>query len=284
MAFKRSAVRSRVAPPFINLYNSKMKLILIFAYIFFGSFLFANDVVVKGLDNKSPERLLYIGNSYLYYNDSLHNHVRRMLEEAYGKKIQTSNYKSVTISGSRLSHHNIEHSLQHNNLGADDPFELVVIQGGSGETNTRKERKMFANEIEVMVNKVNEAGAEAALYMIHAYVEPHKDANPKMIEDIKKMYIEAGNKNNILVFPVGIAFENAYAKRPDIKLHKYYDGSHPDILGTYLAACVLFSSITNKSPINIRYDYFGKINSDDKLFLQNIAHKTVEDFFNIKLK
>ena len=56
-----------------------MKLILIFAYIFFGSFLFANDVLVKGLDNKSPEKLLYIGNSYLYYNDSLHNHVRRML-------------------------------------------------------------------------------------------------------------------------------------------------------------------------------------------------------------
>ncbi len=143
---------------------------------------------------------------------------------------------------------------------------------------------MFADEIEAMVNKIHDAGAEAALYMIHAYVEPHKDTNPKMIEDIKKMYIQAGNKNNVLVFPVGIAFENAYAKRPDIKLHKYYDGSHPDILGTYLAACVLFSSITNKSPINIRYDYFGKINSDDKLFLQNIAHKTVEDFFNIKLK
>ena len=86
MAFKRSAVRSRVAPPFINLYNSKMKLILIFIYIFYGSLLFSNDAIVKGLENKSPERLLYIGNSYLYYNDSLHNHVRRMLEEAYEKK------------------------------------------------------------------------------------------------------------------------------------------------------------------------------------------------------
>ena len=52
--------------------------------------MFANDVVVKGLDNKSPERLLYIGNSYLYYNDSLHNHVRRMLEESYGRKIKTN--------------------------------------------------------------------------------------------------------------------------------------------------------------------------------------------------
>ena len=46
--------------------------------------------------------------------------------------------------------------------------------------------------------------------MIHAYVEPHKNTNPKMIEDIKKMYIDAGNKNNALVIPIGIAFENAY--------------------------------------------------------------------------
>ena len=256
----------------------------LFLFLFLINFVYSNEPLIKELKNKKPERLLYIGNSYLYYNDSLHNHVRRMLEETYQKKIQTSNYKSVTISGSRLLHHNIDYSLDHNNLGADDPFELVVLQGGSGETNTKKERKIFANEVELMVNKIHDAGAEAALYMIHAYVEPHKDTNPEMIKDIKKMYIEAGNKNNVLVLPVGIAFENAYAKRPDIKLHKYYDGSHPDILGTYLAACVLYSSITNKSPINIKYDYFGKIKLDDKLFLQNIAHKTVEDFFNIKLK
>jgi len=267
----------------LKTYNMS-KLRFFISLLLISNLTLASETKVTKLNNQKPEKLLYIGNSYLYYNDSLHNHVRRMLEESYGRKIKTSNYKSVTISGSRLAHHNIDYSLDHNNLGADDPFELVVLQGGSGETNTKKERKIFVNEVGLMVNKIHEAGAEAALYMIHAYVEPHKDTNPKMIEDIKKMYVEAGNKNNVLVFPVGIAFENAFAKRPDIKLHKYYDGSHPDILGTYLAACVLYSSITNKSPINIRYDYFGKINSDDKLFLQNIAHKTVEDFFNIKLK
>jgi hypothetical protein len=26
-----------------------------------------------------PERVLFVGNSYLYYGDSLHNHVRRMV-------------------------------------------------------------------------------------------------------------------------------------------------------------------------------------------------------------
>ena len=37
-----------------------------------------------------------------------------------------------------------------------------------------------------------------------------------MIKDIKKMYIDAGNKNNALVIPVGIAFENAYKSNPNI--------------------------------------------------------------------
>ena len=134
-----------------------------------------------------------------------------------------------------------------------------------------------------MIQKIHKAGAEAALYMIHAYVEPHENTNPKMIEDIKKMYVDVGNKNNILVMPVGIAFENAYHVNPNIKLHKEYDGSHPNLLGTYLAACVVYASITQESPMKISYNYYNKIGDKDKNFLQRIAHETVEDFYNIKL-
>ena len=243
----------------------------------------ALDVNVTELKNKSPERVLYIGNSYLYYNDSLHNHVRRMLEEEYLKEIDTTNYKMVTISGSRLPHHNIEYPLNYKNLGAEKPFELVILQGGSGEANTVDERNDFSYKAKSMIEKIHEAGAEVALYMIHAYVEPHENTNPEMIENIKKMYIDAANQNNVLVMPVGIAFENAYEKKPDIVLHKEYDGSHPSLLGTYLAACVVFSSITHKSPMQIKYDYFEKIADDDKKFLQKIAKNTVEDFYSIKL-
>ena len=84
-----------------------MKYILLFIFTF-SNFLFSSAVEVISLNNKTPERVLYIGNSYLYYNDSLHNHVRRMLEELYSKEIDTGNYKSVTISGSRSWHHNID--------------------------------------------------------------------------------------------------------------------------------------------------------------------------------
>jgi hypothetical protein len=259
-----------------------MKYILLFIFIF-SNFLFASEIQITNLKNKTPERVLYIGNSYLYYNDSLHNHVRRMLEEAYDKEIDTGNYKSVTISGSRSWHHNIDYPIKYKNLGAEKPFELVIFQGGSGETDTDSERKIFSDTTKKIIKTIHQSGAEAALYMIHAYIEPHESADPKMIENIKKMYIDAGNENNALVIPVGIAFENAYKQNPEIQLHKSFDGSHPSLLGTYLAACVVFSSITNETPLNIEYNYFDKIDDKDKKFLQKIAHNTVEDFFQIKL-
>ena len=259
-----------------------MKYILLSIFVF-SNLLFSYEVQINSLKNKNPERVLYIGNSYLYYNDSLHNHVRRMLDEVYENEIATSNYKSVTISGSRSWHHNIDYPINYRNLGAEKPFQLVIFQGGSGETDTPKERDLFSDTTESVINKIHESGAEAALYMIHAYAKPHKDTNPQMIKDIKKMYIDAGNKNNALVIPVGIAFENAYMQKPNINLHKKFDGSHPNMLGTYLASCVVFSSITHISPLEIDYSYFGTINEIDKKFLQKVAHQTVEEFFNIKM-
>lgn len=258
-----------------------MKFILL-SIFFFTNILFSLEPTIKGLENKKPERLLYIGNSYLYYNDSLHNHVRRMLEEYYKKDIDRGNYKSVTISGSRLSDHNIEYYLEHKNIRVDGPYELVVIQGGSGETDTKSERNIFFNEIDEMIKSIRKYDAEIALYMIHPLIEPNIGAYPEMLDDVKSAYIEAANKNNVLVFPVGIAFNEAYEERPDIALHKS-DGSHPDMLGTYLAACVIFSSITHKSPKLLKYDYYGVIEKGDRDFLQGIAHDTVEQFYDIEL-
>jgi hypothetical protein len=55
------------------------------------------------------------------------------------------------------------------------------------------------------------------------------------------------------------------------------------MLGTYLAACVVFASITHISPTKVDYSYYGRVDDQDKKFLQQIAHNTVEEFFNIEL-
>ena len=76
-----------------------------------------------------PTRVLFIGNSYLYYNDSLHNHVKRMVAERYPMlKSRDIKYKSATIGGARLKHHNIDWLLAPGQIGVDEPFQAVVMQ------------------------------------------------------------------------------------------------------------------------------------------------------------
>ena len=233
---------------------------------------------IKKLKHTSPKSVLFIGNSYLYYNDSLHNHFKAMADEKYPGYEGSVNVKSSTIGGSRLKHHNLDHLLKPKAISSINKFELVVLQGGSGEGLSKKDRKAFAKIAKEHIKRIKANGSEAALYMIHAYVEPHQDFDPNLIRVIEKMYVTAGNKNQTLVIPVGLAFENAYEQQPDITLH-HLDGTHPALLGTYLAACTVFASVFNESPVGLNYDYNGLINPDDKLFLQEIAESTVRTFY-----
>jgi hypothetical protein len=235
---------------------------------------------VHSLDNSNPERILFVGNSYLYYNDSLHNHLRRMVEEKNPSRKENMGYKSATIGGSILAHHDLKHLLDSKNIGIDQPFELVIIQGGSGEVLDEDSRTSFEINANKMIKQVKNKGGEALLYMIHPYMPPHELYDPKMIEKIRYTYINVGNKNNVLVAPIGLAYMNAYNERPDIKLHKSFDGSHPDLLGTYLAACVLYATIYKKSSLEVDYNYFDAVSLEDQKFLQTIADKTVNEFFD----
>ena len=239
----------------------------------------ALEPAVRQLENATPKRVLFVGNSYLYYNDSLHNHVRRIAEEIGPHGPGEYQYKSATISGSRLSHHDIDGLLVPGRLGIDEPFELVILQGGSREVLTHRARAEFEAKAVELGNQIRVAGAEVALYMIHAYAEPHARYDPGMFDKIQRTYIPAGNALGALVVPVGLAFERAYRARPEIALHVIFDGTHPNMLGTYLAACVVYQSIYGRSVVGIEYDYFGEVHDDTAKFLQRIADETVREFF-----
>ena len=51
------------------------------------------------------------------------------------------------------------------------------------------------------------------------------------------------------------------------------------MLGTYLAACVVYQSIYGRSVVGVEYDYFGEVPEEIAEFLQRIADETVRDFF-----
>jgi hypothetical protein len=237
---------------------------------------------VKRLQIENPTHILFVGNSYLYYGDSVHNHVRRMAIAAGLYESAALKYKSATIGGAAIFDHNIDHLLMPENLRVDKPFEVVILQGGSAAPLSEKRRKRFMQTTKDFTEKIKRAGGETALYMTHSYVKPHARYRPKMINDIASLYVTAGNEIDALVIPVGLAFEEAYSLRPQIQLHKSFDGSHPDLLGTYLASATVFASIYGISPVGNRYNYYGAIDPQTMLFLQTVALDTVTQFYGRK--
>lgn len=240
---------------------------------------YALSPTVKAPQVGNPMRVLFVGNSYFYYGDSLHNHVRRMVDAAAPGILEKLEYKSATIGGANLAHHNIEYLTEPGRIGVKQPFELVILQDGSAAPLSDSRRAQSMSKIREFSDVIRKRGGQVALYMTHAYVAPHKQTKPENAQLTASHYVQAGNAVNALVIPVGLAFEEAYKRRPDMKLHKDYDGSHPDLLGTYLAACVVYSSVYGKQSVGNPYDYYGKVSKEDAAFLQQVADDTVKAFF-----
>ncbi len=230
-------------------------------------------------DATSLTRVLFIGNSYLYYNDSLHNHVKRMASERFsGMASRDFQYKSATIGGARLQHHDIEWLLSPGKIGVEPPFQAVIMQGGSFEPLTAGTRKTFVDTAVNYAEKVRAVGGKPFLYMTHAYVSPHRRAKPGMINSISNTYRQAGREAKAEVIPVGLAFERSYKERPNFSLHMEFDGTHPNLRGTFLGAYVTFFTLYGDTEGTLDYDYFGRVSAEEVAYLQRIAKETVADF------
>mgnify|MGYP006287430829 CR=1 FL=1 len=228
----------------------------------------------------SPQRVLFVGNSYFYYNNSLHNHVRRLVA-AGNPAIKESQleYKSSTIGGASLAHHPIEWLTEPGRIGIKEPFQLVVLADGSSQPLSEKRRTQSRQIIRQHAETIRKRGGEVALYMTHTYVPPHREAKPENLVLTARHYIDTANEIKALVIPVALAFDEAYRRRPGIVLHTDYDGSHPDVLGTYLAACVTYGSVYGKPCKGNAYTYYGRVKAEDAAFLQEVADEVVKRFF-----
>ena len=77
------------------------------------------------------------------------------------------------------------------------------------------------------------------------------------------------------IAPVGVAFENARAERPDLVLIDE-DEVHATWEGAYLAAATVYATLFERSPEGLPYT-FG-VSEADAAFLQHIAWQTVTDW------
>ena len=226
----------------------------------------------------APKQVLFVGNSYFYYNDSLHNHTRRMAGEGSGIDMDDLEFRSITISGGSLDMHPIDHYLTPGAIGYDAPFDLVVLQGNSAAADSEARSTRFRDAVKAMDAKIKATGARTALYMTPAHDRGHPDYRPDGTARLDALYTSVGREIGAVVIPVGLAFAEARRLRPDIALQQPTDHNHPTLAGTYLASAVTYATLYGGNPVGLAYDYYGRLPADQTAFLQKVAEETVKAY------
>ena len=98
-----------------------------------------------------------------------------------------------------------------------------------------------------------------------------------MVYELREEFIKAANTNNILLIPAGEAFHNLNTTHPEINLYTT-DKRHPSKEGTYLAAAVVFGTLFQKQTEGNKA--IMDLDQDVALKIQQVADKTVSEFFN----
>ena len=237
---------------------------------------------VKSLPDPRPASSIYIGNSFFYYNNSLHGHVGQLIREGLGGMRHRSS--SVTISGSGLDWHDVESYFRPNGIGKysfdarnnvvfnqiDRLFDVAILMDCSQCPVHPTLKTVFTEYAKRHSDTVRKHGAQPVFFMSWAY----QDA-PEMTAQLAEAYTVAGNANNALVIPAGLAFARSIALKPDLNLY-VPDKRHPSLAGTYLAACVTYATLFNQSPVGMKYH--AGLDAATAAHLQQVAWDTVHDY------
>lgn len=234
---------------------------------------------VKTSPVETPKRVLFLGNSLVYYNGALQTHTHRIAAAGTPPLQVRDGFKSVHITSAYLHHYPIEFLIKPANVGFKEPFEIVVLAGSIQEAMTDTARARYRQTVIAFDAVIRKHGGRTALLWLPAVVKPNPLADSDMFRRTQDMMLSVGNEVGALIIPVGLAYRDAYRQRPGIKLQMDYDGSHPTVAGQYLAGAVVYGSLYGRSPVGNPYDYFGALDQDTKGFVQKVAHETVQTFY-----
>jgi hypothetical protein len=233
-----------------------------------------------------PKSFLFVGNSFYYYNNSMHSVFLNFVRAADKANAAAYRATSATISGSGLNWHDMEAYLKPGGGMAsysfvgdnevvfntfDKPFDVVVMNDCSQCPVHPKLSGLFHEYAKKHADTVRTRGAAPVLFMTWAYAD-----KPEMTQALAEQYTKAGNDNNALVVPAGLAFAKALARKPDLVLYAA-DKRHPSPAGTYLGAATLYASILRRSPVGSAVTMAG-VDQETAKLLQSVAWETVQEF------
>ncbi len=250
--------------------NTKFKFYMLF--LFSISLSFANAQWIK--------RALFIGNSYTDVNNL--PYLVSKIARAHGDSLY---YEANVPGGSTLYAHSIN-SITLAKI-AQGNWDFVALQAQSQEPSFSPNQVAagvlpYAHKLDSLIHKADSC-AETVFYMTwgrkngdagNCTVYPPVCTYSGMQSRLRSSYLLMAQQNNASVAPVGAAWREVNNANPSFDLYQP-DESHPSIYGSYLAACVFYSTFFQRPVKSLSFT--AGISLADASFIQQKCNSIVFD-------
>ncbi len=237
------------------------------------------------LADDAAQSFMWVGNSFFYYNNGVPLFLQRLMAGAPPTDFRPYRATMVTIGGSGLDWHDMESYFRpqgvgyyafdaDNNIVFDTRNKLydAVIMMDCGQCPIHPTlSKLFTQYAATDSAIVRKHNAEPILFMSWAYAD-----KPEMTALLAEAYTVAGNANNALVIPAGLAFARVRHDHPEIELYQR-DNRHPTQAGSYLAAATSYAALYHRSPEENSYN--AGLDPEIAHALRVAAWQTVQAYF-----
>ncbi len=264
----------------------------------FNTFLLLIIFSATKAQDASIKKVLFIGNSYIYYNNLPQICVG--IAASMGDVLITD---QSTVGGYSLKQHftdtntinKIKKGTQdYNNNKARMDWDYVVLQEQStllSYPDDAVERNVFTyvHYLDSTITKYNPT-SKKIFYMTWGRKNGDKSrcatwppaCTYKGMDSIIALnYTLLAKKENGLLSPVGQVWNQLREKFPLLELYNA-DESHPSESGSYAAACSFYTILFGKDPVAIKYNYTLKpeIAADIRKVVQQVVYNNLSKWIN----
>jgi hypothetical protein len=242
----------------------KIYILLIIEIIIFAGPLYAQDDTL---------RVLFIGNSHTYVND---------LPTLFVNLAQSGGHAAVKDMSAPGGYTLEQHTTNATTLAkiGQGTWDYVVLQEQSEYPVIEyyRDSSMYPSA-RILNSLIRSYGQHTAFYMtwgwrdggqhtINGHSSPVFRDYYHMQDSVTSAYTQIASELNALLVPAGNAWK--IAKTIDSTLILWLDdGYHPQLIGSYMAACVFYAKFFNESPIGLSYT--AGISPETAAFLQTCA-------------
>lgn len=215
-------------------------------------------------------QVLFIGNSYTNSNDL--PSIFTKLARSGGYDVET---EMLVQGGWTLKQH--AEAIETVEKIREETWDYVVLQEQSIiPSNPSVRKQSMYPAVRILNTEIEDIGASTILFITWGRRDGLSQLGYsnfyEMQSGLARGYLNIAIELDILVSPVGLAWQNALVRDPQLDLWQE-DGSHPSVIGSYLAACVFYAVIIGESPEGL--SYMAGLPVDTGRLLQSVAAESV---------